>query len=510
MHWDEECDLLIAGSGAGGMVGAYTAAREGLSVILLESTDRYGGTSAYSGGGMWLPGNAVLRRSGGDADLERARAYYHAVVGDRTPRPLQDTYIDTGHRLIDYLEEDEDFAFIEFPWPDYYGSEPDASPVGRHIVPASIPASRIGKLRDQLRPTLGEEQAGEPLADELESGQALIGRFLLALSKKPNASCRLNHRLVSLIEDGGRVAGAVVETPGGERHIRARKGVLIASGGFGHNAPMREKYGMPGAVAGCMSPPGNDGIAMEAAITLGADTDLMDQGWWSPGLVRADGRMTFTVGIDGGLFVNQRGERFMNETIPYDRGGRAIIDEMEAGRLTLPFWLIYDNRDDGAPPIQFPNLPLGNLDDYRAAGLLVRGDTLAELARKTGLPADALEASVARFNGLVEGGRDTDFHRGDEPYDNVSVGGHSPLDTVSRPPYFAIAFGLSDLGTKGGLRTDTHARVLDAKGAPIPGLYATGNAMAAVSGKTYPAGGNPVGSSMVFGYIAARDAAGIG
>lgn len=504
MMWDMECDVLVVGSGAGGMTGAYTAARDGLSVILIESSDRFGGTTAYSGGGMWFPGNAVLRKGGGDHDMERARAYYHHVVGDRTPRALQDAYLDTGRQLIDYLEEDPSFGFMVYPWPDYYGSAPGASADGRHIMPLPLAASALGNLRTTLRPTLGEERAGLPLGDELYSGQALIGRFLLALSGLAAADLKLETRLVELVREDGRVIGALAHGPDGQCRIRANKGVLIAAGGFEHDAAMRARFGVPGSVSGAMSPPTNDGAAIRAGMAVGADVDLMDQAWWSPGLIRPNGNSTFTLGFDGGIFVDQAGRRFMNESIPYDRGGREIISKMKDGSLSLPFWLVYDNRDGGAPPIQYPNQPIGDLVDYRREGLLRSGNTLAELAAAINVPSDALEASVSRFNHFAGMGEDPDYHRGVEPYDRMFTEGRPPLDNIARPPFHALAFGLSDLGTKGGLRTDVDASVLDQDGAVIPGLYAAGNSMAAVSGTAYPGGGNPIGASMVFGYRAAR------
>lgn len=507
MPWDEECDVLVVGSGAGGMTGAYTAAREGLSVILAESTDRFGGTTAYSGGGMWFPGNAVLRRDGADADMDRARAYYHEVVGNRTPRALQEAYLDTGARLIDYLEADEGFAFITYPWPDYYGGLPTASATGRHIMPAGLPAAALGELRASLRPTLGEEREGVPLAEDLQAGQALIARFLLALARTGRADLRLGTKLIELVVNEGQVEGGVLRTAAGDRRIRARRGVLIASGGFEQDAAMRAQFGLPGGAEGAMAPPGNDGAAIRAGMAAGADVDLMDQAWWSPGLMRPNGRATFTLGFNGGLFVDRQGQRFMNESLPYDRAGREIIAAMKAGTVTLPFWLVFDSRDGGAPPIQFPNQPIGDLEGYRKAGLLRSGATLAELAGAIGVPATALEETVKRFNGFAERGEDADFDRGGEPYDRAFTEGRAPLDTVSRAPFHAIAFGLSDLGTKGGLRTDPHARVLDKDGKAIGGLYATGNAMAAVSGETYPGGGNPIGSSMVFAHLAALDMA---
>jgi hypothetical protein len=211
------------------------------------------------------------------------------------------------------------------------------------------------------------------------------------------------------------------------------------------------------------------------------------------------------LGYNGGIFIDQSGRRFMNESLPYDRGGREIIAAMKKSELKLPFWMIYDNRDNGVPPILYPNVPFAETAEYHKAGCWFSAPTLAELAARINVPADALENTVARFNTLARAGKDTDFGRGTEPYERMFTDDKPPLVPVATAPFHAAAFGLSDLGTKGGLKTDTSARVLNTSGAPIQGLYAAGNSMAAASGETYPGGGNPIGSSMVFAYLAALD-----
>ena len=256
-----------------------------------------------------------------------------------------------------------------------------------------------------------------------------------------------------------------------------------------------------------MGAPDNVGTALAAAIRVGADTDLMDQAWWSPGLIHPDGGAAFALWFAGGIFVNQAGRRFVNESAPYDRVGREIIAEMSAGRLRQPFWMIYDDRRGEVPPVKATNVSMVDTESYRAAGLWRTADTLTELADSIGVPADNLADSIVRYNAMVATGVDTDFRRGDEAYDRAFSRGKSPLVPIETPPFHAAAFGLSDLGTKGGLRTDARARVLDQAGEPIPGLYAAGNTMAAVSGTTYPGGGNPIGASMLFSHIAALDMA---
>lgn len=505
--WDEECDVLVVGSGGGALTGAYTAAREGLSVIVAEATERFGGTTAYSGGGLWFPCNAVLERAGDDDTPEDARTYYRSVVGDRTPVELQEAFLATGPRLVDYLEADDAFEFVVYPWPDYFGSAPKARGTGRHIMPKPLAPDRIGALRDTLRPPLPTDRAGQPLPGQLAGGQALIGRLLLALSTLGNATLRTETECDELVKDGDAVVGAVVLTRAGRRSIRARRGVLIASGGFERNQQMRDRYGVPGEATDAMGPEGNHGKAIRAGIDAGADTDLMSQAWWSPGLTHPDGSSTFSLWFTGGIFVDAHGDRFVNESLPYDRLGRIVIDRMSEGRVRLPYWMIYDDREGERPPVGSTSVPMGQTEDYSNAGLWRSADTLEELAEKIGLPADRLAATVKQFNSFATSGADEDFHRGDEPYDRFFTGGSSPLVPIEKGPFHAAAFGISDLGTKGGLRTDPSARVLDVSGDVIPGLYAAGNSMAAVSGEVYPGGGNPIGSCMVFSHLASLDMA---
>lgn len=508
----DKCDLLVVGSGGGALTGAYAAAREGLDVLVIESTGRFGGTTAYSGGGMWFPGNAVLRRAGCPDDLETARGYYHAVVGDETPRALQNAYVETGRDLIDYLETDPDLKFQVFPWPDYYGTIPGASAEGRHIIPLEIGAAALGDdLRHRLRAPfpLEYEDADAVVAEdaELNGGQALIGRLLIALAKKDNVRLLADTALVSLIEEDGRVLGAVVESGGVQRTIMARQGVLLAAGGFERNDAMRADAGIRTPARWSMGAPGSQGQAHRAAIAIGADSALMGECWWSPGLLNPDGSSSFFVGIMEGLIVDRLGNRFTNEVLPYDRLGREMLANVE-GETGLPrFWLVFDDRQGGALPIAAVTIPLADPADYRAAGLWHSAPDLATLAATIDVPADALEASVARFNQFAAQGRDADFARGEEPYDRFFAQSADPasvLPPVEKAPYHAVALGLSDLGTKGGLVTNIWGQVLNRTGDPILGLYAAGNTMAAVSGKTYPGGGNPIGSSMVFAYRAVQ------
>jgi succinate dehydrogenase/fumarate reductase flavoprotein subunit len=505
VDWDDEVDVLVAGSGAG-LVGAYTAAREGLTVAVAEASDKFGGTTAYSGGGIWYPANPVLHRAGVEDTVEDALTYYRAVVGDRTPRELQDTYLRRGPELIAYLEKDPGFEFTPLPWPDYFGKAPKARLDGqRHMTPSPLPAAALGELRASMRGPLDTDRLGAPPPDTLTGGQALIGRLLLSLAQYPHAVLHLNTQLTELVLAGDKVAGAIVERDGARVAIRARRGVLLAAGGFEANDELRRRHRVPGAARDTMGVLTNQGRALTAAAAAGADTDLMDQAWWSPGLIHPDGRAAFALWFTGGIFVDQDGRRFVNESAPYDRIGRAVITRLAEGALSLPYWMIYDDREGEVPPVKASNVSMVEPEKYVSAGLWHTADTLEELAAKIGVPAGNLLGTVKRFNAMAVTGTDPDFGRGDEAYDRAFSGGEPPLVPVERGPFHAAAFGISDLGTKGGLRTDTHARVLGASGAPIPGLYASGNTMAAVSGTVYPAGGNPIGASMLFSHLAALD-----
>nr|WP_139026136.1 FAD-binding protein [Gordonia neofelifaecis] len=507
-EWTQEYDVIVAGSGAGGVTGTYTAAREGLSVLMVEASDKFGGTTAYSGGGgMWFPCNPVLLRAGAEDSIEDALTYYRAVVGDRTPVELQETYVRGGAPLIEYLEQDKHLEFVPLPWPDYFGKAPKAKLDGmRHTMPNPLPVSDAPEYKDIVRGPLDVDRHGAPTPDDLFiGGRALVARFLKAIAEFDNAKVQLNSPVVDLVVEDGAVTGVIIEVDGERQAIRARRGVVLAAGGFEGNDAMRKEFGVPGVARDTMGPDTNQGLTHQAGIAAGADTDLMDQAWWSPGLTHPDGRSAFALWFTGGIFVNQDGKRFVNESAPYDRIGREALKQIADDQLTLPFWMIYDDKEGEVPPIKAANVEFFPTEEYREAGLWHTADTIEELAEKIGVPADALAATVARFNEQVPTGVDPDFGRGDEAYDRAFSAGEPPLFAVDQGPFHAAVFGLSDLGTKGGLKTNTAGNVLRTDGSTITGLYAAGNTMAAPSGLAYPGGGNPIGTSMLFSHLAVRD-----
>ena len=500
--WDEEHDVVVVGSGAGAMTGALVAAKRGLRTVVLEKTSRLGGTSAYSGAAIWLPGTAVQERAAIGDSQESARTYLRAVVGDLTAA-RQEAFLAHAPALVSLLEAD---PAIEFAWrafPDYFAA-PGRVEVGRSFVPRDLPQEQLGELAKLVRPSVDLDRRGDDhRRAPLNGGRALIGRVLLAFDRAGGA-VRTGAAVQRLVLDGGRVVGVEASTPTGRIRVQARRGVLLAAGGFERAPRLRSAHGVPGSAQWSMAPEGtNTGEPMRAAVEVGAAVELMDQAWLCPGLPLPDGHCAFTLGLRGGLVVDGAGQRYANESLPYDRMGR----EMAKAANRIPSYFLFDSRHDGDLPAI--TVPGATTSDHLAAGTWQRADTLHELAELTRLPAEALRATVERFNAFAESGVDEDFHRGEDAYDRFfATPGDRPnpaLVPVDRPPFYAARLVLSDLGTKGGLRTDSSGRVLHENGHHIPGLYATGNTAASMAGEVYPGPGIPIGTAMVFGSRAVAD-----
>ena len=532
MKWDLDCDVLVVGGGAGALTGAYVAASEGLDTLLIESTDKFGGLSCYSGGAVWLPGNQASVRDGLDDSNDTALEYFQSIVGDRTPADLQRAFVRNGPNVVAYLERSPHVRFFWFAFPDYYGDMgcPPGHPRGRDVLTMPLSLEEAGEFADKVRSQMPHDIGGDTEHDKLYGGRALVGRLLLAC-RDAGVRLQLQCGLESLIVDDGRVIGALVQSSSTLARIRARRGVVMAAGGFERNQQMRDRFGVAGLAEWSAGAPGGVGKAILAGIEVGAAIDFMDECWWMPGLIQPNGRTGFIASVNGGIIVNRAGERFANETGPYDRFGRAMRARQATGIDHVPAWWVWDATLGPTVPSPAISVPVLDFEIYEQAGLWKRGETLEELARKIGVSAEGLKRTVARFNGFCETGVDEDFHRGESPYDlyiatelpavmreNPAVSAHadrvslvgSPnpcLIPIKTGPFYAAKIGLGDLGTKGGLKTDAKSRVLRADGSIIPGLYAAGDTMAPVSGNYYPAPGTPIGSSMVFSYLAAMDIA---
>ncbi|WP_163506509.1 FAD-binding protein [Fodinicola acaciae] len=520
---DETYDVVVVGSGGGGLVGAYLAASRGLRTLVVEKTGLVGGTTAYSGAGLWFPGSAPIERAGVESGVADARTYLRHIIGDRSRESLQDAYLDAGVRLIDELEKCPRFGeFVYGPVPDYYAGAPGATAAGRTVFPQPLPVADLGTQISLLRRNIYQERWGIDEGPVLSGGRALIGRALSAFRQTRTGSVRVNTALERLIVADGRVVGLGVVSDGERTTIHARRGVILAAGGFERDAQLRAKHQPPLTGEWSNGAPGNTGDALRAGIAIGAATELLDEAWFVPGLVQPDGTTLFFCGTRGGFWVDGAGERFVNETAPYDQVGHEIMR-----RRAIPTHWVLDQRQldrdsFGGPPDE-PVDPR-----WFASGALKKADTLAELARLIDVPYDALSRTVQTYNGYAESGVDKEFHRGETPWDLMqqhivgfpalpaqaypskpSEGWPNPLlPPLDTPPYYVATIVPADIGTKGGLKIDEHARVLREDGTPIAGLYAAGNTAAPMSGRVYPGAGTPIGSSLAFGYLAVLDIAG--
>jgi 3-oxosteroid 1-dehydrogenase len=499
---EQQYDVVVVGSGGGALTGAALAAKAGLSVCVVEKTDKVGGTSAYSGGACWLPGSEVQQRAGISDSTEGARDYLAAIL-ESVDQGKLDAFLATAPRLVAELEQDPDLDFEWLPFSEYYDA-PGRVPFGRSIQPTNIKRADLPhEVADLVRPPVERDRAGEGGRNTLTGGQALIARLATILLRE-GGRILTNLPVTGLVTDeDGRVTGVAAMSPEGPVEIGAHRGVLLAAGGFEGNAELRREHDIPGETAWTMAPRGtNTGEPMLAAVALGAATDFTALGWFCPGLEQPDGGGSFTLGFRSGLMVDQTGRRYANECLPYDRFGR----EMAKAPERIPSWYVFDTREEGRLPAIA--MPEGDPAAHLEAGTWVSAATVAELATAAGLPVDALVETVERFNGYAEKGVDEEFGRGEDEYDTFFAGGHGPnkaLSPCDAPPYYAARFVLSDLGTKGGLVTDAAGRVLRGDGTPIAGLYAAGNTAASVFGSVYPGPGAPLGSAMVFAALAVED-----
>jgi len=546
-HADDEFDVIVVGSGGAGMTAALTAAHHGLSAVVVEKAEVYGGSTARSGGGLWLPGNEVLRQAGVATDADGARAYLAHVAGPEVLPERRRAFLEHGPAMLAFVRAHTPVDFAWVPgYPDYYPEATGGMPGGRTVEPRPLDARVLGPDLDTLAPpylaapngmaltavdyrwlslgmrhpralsTAARLAAGTLLARlrrrrRLTMGQALAGGLRAGL-RTAGVPVRLATPMLELSTERERVTGIVVERDGQPVRLRARRGVLLGSGGFEHNEGMRQQYQQIGT-AWTVGAPGNTGDGIEAGRRLGAGLDLMDEAWWGPSLPLTGGPYFCLAerNLPGGLVIDGTGRRFFNESAPYVEAVHAMLGRDGSGPH-LPAWLVTDQtyRDRYLFAGRGPRAALPRR--WFAAGVAHRADTLEDLAGRIGAPAEALRSTVERFNGFAALGRDDDFQRGASAYDRYYGDPRQHpnpcLGALRKPPFYAFSLVPGDLGTKGGLRTDERARVLRADGTPIPGLYAAGNASASVMGRGYAGAGATLGPAMTFGYLAALDLAG--
>jgi 3-oxosteroid 1-dehydrogenase len=555
----QEYDVVVVGSGGAGMVAALTAAHRGLSTIVIEKAPHYGGSTARSGGGVWIPNNEVLKRYRVDDTAEAARTYLHGIVGDIVEPERIDTYLERGPEMLSFVLKHTPLKMCWVPgYSDYYPEADGGRPGGRSIEPKPFNARKLGPDEPGLEPAYGKVPLNVVVMQQdyvrlnqlkrhprgalrsvkvgartmwakatgknlVGMGRALIGPLRIGL-REAGVPVQLNTALTDLYLEDGSVRGVYVRDTGASVSaeptlIKARRGVILASGGFEHNEQMRVKYQRaPITTEWTVGAKANTGDGIVAAEKLGAALELMEDAWWGP-TVPLIGAPWFALSernSPGSIIVNMSGNRFMNESMPYVEA----CHHMYGGKYgqgagpgeNIPAWLVFDQqyRDRyifaGLQPGQ--RIPRKWLE----SGVILRADTLEALAEHIGLPPDELLATVHRFNGFAAYGVDEDYHRGESAYDRYygdPTNKPNPnLGPISRPPFYAAKLVPGDLGTKGGVRTDVHGRALLDDGSVIAGLYAAGNVSAPVMGHTYPGPGGTIGPAMTFGYLAALHLAG--
>ncbi len=553
-HWDHSVDLLIAGSGGGGMVAGLAALDSGIEPLVLEKQSLVGGSTGLSGGMVWLPNNPLMRADGIADSHEDGLAYFDDVVGDigtASSPARREAFLTAGYEMINFLMR-KGVRFVRCPgWSDYYPNHTGGNAAGRAIECVPYDAAALGRWSDKVQPSMAKSYGGfvlktnelravqyfnrSPKAfavatgvfartraarlrhrDMLTNGASLIGQILKAqLDLRGDPPIWTNAAMQDLIVEDGRIAGARVRRDGTSLNVQARKGVLLAAGGFSRNAEMRRRYGgnQPNDARWSIANAGDTGEVLQTAIRLGAKTDLLDEAWWLPSVFIADGGdAARALGSGrqrpGAIYVDGTGRRFCNESNSYVEVGKAMY-----ANKAVPCWMVFDEGYigryvSGANPFKKRRMP----EELIESGAVRRGRTVADLARHMDVPADALERTVQRFNDFAANGLDPDFGRGRSAYnDCLGDPGHRPnaaLGPLNKAPYYATKVVPADVGTCGGVVTNEHAQVLDADECVIDGLYATGNITATVMGRNYLGAGGSIAYTMVFGYVAARHAAG--
>lgn len=555
--WDKEVDVLIVGSGAGALTAAVYCAKHNTDVLVIEKSDEFGGTSATSGGAIWVPNSYAAAAMGAQDSAEEAYGYIRQLSEPNVPDANIRAFVQSGPEMLKWLEANTPIRYVPSQYPDYHADLPGGKPGYRTHLPIELDGRQLGDDMLALRQTSPaanlfgkinwrfdetytmlyrpkgwplvlarmlfryysdiEQRLRSPKDRFLSLGTALVGGLRISLNAL-KAPLWLNTKLISLVNDNGRIVGAVVERMGTRMRIGAKRAVILATGGFERNAELRAKY-LPTRKDSLRtgSQKNNTGDWLAITEAVGAKTMNLDSAWWAPLLyVPGDDRgrlMTFERALPGCIIVNQAGRRYMNEASSYHLAGRAMIenDKPEAG--TTPSWFVFDSTFRARYPVGAV-LPL--VPDFlirpAVRALLKKADTIEELAQAMGALPSNLVDTITRFNSGAKRGVDDEFQRGAATYDKMygdpRVTPNPTLAPLEKAPFYAYPIYPGDIGTNGGLATDEKARVLDKADKPIAGLYAIGNTAASIMGKSYPGAGSTLGPAMTFGYIAARDLTG--
>jgi 3-oxosteroid 1-dehydrogenase len=535
--FDHSYDVVVVGTGGAGFATALGAVDAGLSVLMLESTDKWGGSTAMSGGGLWLPDNPLMRRDGVGDSREEALTYLEACVGEvgrASDRARKEAFVDGVADFVTTAERHGMVFTRATDYPDYYPELPGGK-IGRAVEAKPVDTKRIGAWWHTCRAlvplpiktddmwelerawstpggfvrgarfvfrALGSAVRGQRLAG---IGAALATQFLDAVVQQAGVPLWLDSPLESLVLEEDRVVGVRITRDGTPLTIRAHRGVMLAGGGFDHNQQWRQKFhGIDGDPSGN---PGNLGRPIEIAQAAGAAVELMDDAWWGASIAAAPGGdPLFLVGersLPYSILVDARGERFANESESYVDLGHHMLEHDPDG----PYWLVADARHARRYLRNYALDPRATRA-MAEAGTYVKAPTLAELGRQIGVDPARFRATVQRFNGFARSGVDGDFGRGNSAYDRYYgdplVHPNPNLGPIERGPFTAFQVVIGDLGTKGGVMSDVDGRALREDGTVIGGLYSAGNNSASVMGRTYPGPGSTIGPAAVFGMRAAR------
>jgi 3-oxosteroid 1-dehydrogenase len=553
VNWDKSVDLLIAGSGGGGMVAALAALDSGIEPLVVEKQTLIGGSTGMSGGMVWLPNNPLMVADGIPDSHEDGLAYFDDVVGDigaASSPERREVFLTAGYEMIEFLVRKGVRLVRCAGYSDYYPNHKGGNSAGRSVEGVPYDAAALGDWSDKIQRMAKTWNRGlvvmtneqqrfvqyfnrSPRAfavamrvflrtwaarlrrrDILTNGASIIGQMLRVLIDfRGEPPVWTNTAMDDLIVEDGRVVGARVTRDGTSLNVQARKGVLLAAGGFSHNADMRRRHSgdQPNDGQWSIANAGDTGEVLQTAMNLGANTDLLDEAWWYPMVLLADpGARALGSGRQrpGAIYVDGTGRRFCNESNSYVEVGKAMY-----ANKAVPCWQVFDEGYvgryvAGANPFKKRRVPEALIEQ----GAIKRADTIGDLARQIDVPAEALEQTVKRFNEFAAKGLDPDFGRGQSAY-NICLGdpGHKPnaaLGPINRAPFYAARVFPTDVGTCGGVITNEHAQVLDEQDRVIDGLYATGNITATVMGRNYLGAGGSIANTMIFGYVAARHAAG--
>ncbi|MEE2732035.1 MAG: FAD-dependent oxidoreductase [Pseudomonadota bacterium] len=554
----ETYDVIVVGSGAAGAVAALRAVELGLSVLIVEKAHKYGGTSATSGGVMWIPNNQLTPN---DDSKDKTFTYLNSLLRSEVQQDRLEAYVDQAPKMARFLTS-VGIPLVQAAWPDYFQTVPEARADrsvlcdtfdgrlldDRHFVGMREQYNRF-KIFRRYAMDIAEFFAISTRAPgwikvflkmlwrywsdlntrllssrdrRFTQGAALMGHLYKQVLDR-GVEVRTETALRELVTDGNRVSGVLVQSFGREYNLIARHGVVLAAGGFEWNQELRERFfQVPGLTRQSSSPEdANRGEALIAGMNIGAATEHTEAGWWIPTMHKPMDsasnfdeihQAAFDVGRPHSVCVNRNGHRFVNEACSYDEFGIAMVEDQLKTGANTPCWLVFDasfrkkfTAGGFLPSMIMPDwrIPADCWDHY-----LFKADSIDELASKVHIPASELRTTIGNMNEYARTGTDAEFARGSNAYDQMfgdaSVAPNPCLGPIDTPPYYAVPINLGDLGTKGGLKANAQAQVVDGKNKPIPGLYAAGNNSGNPFGNLYPGAGGTIGPAATFGFVAAN------